>query len=380
MSVSKVKTKSGEVRWEVRVYENGRGSKRVCMRFDRKIDADTFLVDFEKKKSERARNPFSSISFEGRFFQEEAEYWLLDGENRFSPGHLVKSKAVVQDFLKEYGNLALEKLTPEFLTKFQQAELRKGLSAATANRKTEVVMAVLNHAVKHRHIPFNPATGFKKLRKVQQEMSFLDQDEAASFLAHVNEKYPSGSKDRWVYVVYLVALNTALRAGEIWGLRPGDINEPTRTITIKRQFNRVSLDFGPTKSKKHRVVPCNLTLLSELKALIAKNKISLQETIFQNENGRPVCHDNFADRRFAKDLKSWGGRQIRFHDLRHTATTLLIASGVDIKTVKEICGHADITTTMNYVHLVSNAIEKVALNFEIAPAREEVQRDFKLVK
>lgn len=79
-----------------------------------------------------------------------------------------------------------------------------------------------------------------------------------------------------------------------------------------------------------------------------------------------------------KNLKAWGGRPIRFHDLRHTATTLLIASGVDLKTVKEICGHADISTTMNYVHMVSGAIEKVALNFSITPSKE-VSRNLRIV-
>jgi site-specific recombinase XerD len=64
--------------------------------------------------------------------------------------------------------------------------------------------------------------------------------------------------------------------------------------------------------------------------------------------------------------------------MRHTATTLLISSGVDLKTVKEICGHADIATTMNYVHMVSGAIEKVALNFSITPTKGEL-RDLKIV-
>ncbi|MFN9066240.1 MAG: tyrosine-type recombinase/integrase, partial [Bdellovibrionales bacterium] len=154
--------------------------------------------------------------------------------------------------------------------------------------------------------------------------------------------------------------------------------EGQRSITVKRQFNRVTLDFTAPKSKKPRVVPCNQVLLNELKSWIDLKKMSPTDTIFQNENGKPICHDNFADRRFQKNLKAWGGRPIRFHDMRHTATTLLIASGVDLKTVKEICGHADIATTMNYVHMVSGAIEKVALNFSITPTKGE-SRNLKIV-
>ena len=55
--------------------------------------------------------------------------------------------------------------------------------------------------------------------------------------------------------------------------------------------------------------------------------------------------------------------------MRHTATTLMIAGGVDIKTVKEICGHADIATTMNYVHLITGSVNKVAQSFSVNPEK-----------
>jgi integrase len=129
----------------------------------------------------------------------------------------------------------------------------------------------------------------------------------------------------------------------------------------------VTLDFGPTKGKKARHVPCSEELLIEIQQLIKIHKLKASDTIFRNEKGLPVCHDNFSDRQFAKDLKFWGGKKIRFHDLRHTAATLMIANGVDIKTVKEICGHADITTTMNYVHLLSGSIANVSKVFSLKP-------------
>jgi len=67
------------------------------------------------------------------------------------------------------------------------------------------------------------------------------------------------------------------------------------------------------------------------------------------------------------DLKAWGGKVIRFNDMRHTATTLLIASGVDLKIVQSICGHEDIKITMNYVHLIGDRIKEVAKTFSITP-------------
>lgn len=366
MSVKKIKTPSGEIKWEVRVYENGRGSKRLCEKFDRKVDADTWLLEFDKNKSERLINPFAGVSFKDRFFKEEAEHWLEDSRHRFSAGHQVKARAIITEILKHLGDFAIQKITPDFLMRFQQMQLKQELSPSTVNRKTEVITAILNFSVKQRRIPFNPANGFRKLRKVQKEMSFWNIEEARSFLTYASEKYPPSSKQRWIYVVYLLALNTGLRAGEVWGLRPADIQRQNFILSIKRQFNRISLSMSLPKSKKPRVVPCNQNLMDELLTLIQNHQIKDHETIFQNEKRLPICHDNFADRNFMKDLNSWGGRKIRFHDLRHTATTLLISNNVDIKTVKEICGHADITTTMNYVHLMSGAIENVAKTFSIA--------------
>lgn len=57
----------------------------------------------------------------------------------------------------------------------------------------------------------------------------------------------------------------------------------------------------------------------------------------------------------------------------------MISNGIDLKTVKEICGHKDISTTMNYVHLVSGAIEKVAMNFSVLPEQEENNRSLRIV-
>ncbi len=166
-----------------------------------------------------------------------------------------------------------------------------------------------------------------------------------------------------------------MRAGEIWGLKVVDLASDGSSIWVRRQFNRVTLDFGPTKSKKPRYVPCTEELWSEILKLVKLERLKPEDTVFRNHKGNPVCHDNFADRQFSKDLKAWGGREIRFHDIRHTATTLMIANNVDLKTVKEICGHADVATTMNYVHLLSGSIAKVSQIFRLKPiaARGEAE-------
>ena len=367
MSLRKIKTTSGETKWEVRVHENGRGSRRVTRRFERKIDAEAFIQDFKNEMKAKENDPFAGLSLKDRTFKEEAEFWFNDGKLRFTESHIKRAQGILKSIIAEYGNYTINKFTPELLTKIQQQEKEKKLSNSSVNRKTEVVTAILNFSTKQRRIPYNPSLGFRKLKRETKEMQFWNQEEAISFLSKMNEAYPLGTKQRWVYVAYLMALNTSMRAGEIWGLQAQDIAVEGTSIWVRRQFNRVTQKFGPTKGKKARHVPCSEELLIELKSLIKTQHLQSEDTIFRNEKGLPVCHDNFSDRQFGKDVEAWGGKRIRFHDLRHTSTTLMISNGIDIKTVKEICGHADITTTMNYVHMLSGSIANVSKVFSLKP-------------
>ncbi len=371
MSIKKVNHRNGEMKWEVRTYENGRGSKRIRRRFDKKIEAEEFLFELEKELEQKERNPFQQNSFEGRTFKEESDYWFQDLKLRSSPGHTKRVAGILSEFQNKFPDLKILEVTPEFISKFQNEEKMRGLASATVDRKVSVVQSILNHSVKHRRIPMNPAFGIRKLQRALPEMQFWDKDEAISFLQKMNEKYPKGQKDRWVYIVYLLALNTGIRAGEIWGLKTMDVSKDGKVIFVRRQLNNITREFTLTKSKKARPVPLNPALLQELRDWIFQEGIPTEGTIFRNEHGGPVFHDNFADRRFEKDVKDWGGRRIRFHDMRHTATTLLIAAGVDIKTVKEICGHSDIKTTMNYIHLVPGNLERVSQLFSLQPAESE---------
>lgn len=365
MAILKVTTSNGDVRWEVRMYEDGRDSKKIRRRFERKIDAERFMSKFAQAKVEREENPLLKVASFKRKFKDEVDYWLQDARNRMTVGSQIRVQGVLKEIMPELQDMTLDEFTPEFVSRFQRAQLDRGLKVTTTNRKVNVILAILNNSTRHRRIPFNPSMGFKRLREILPEMRFWDREEAAGFLRAMADRYPPESPDRWTYVAYLTALNTGLRAGEIWGLKPIDLQR-NGTLVVRRQYSRITNTFTPTKGKKSRAVPCNAELTTELRALIEAQKVQADQPIFRTTNGAMIDHDNFLARRYDKDLEAWGGRRIRFHDLRHTATTLMLASGVDIKTVKEICGHSSFQTTMNYVHLVSGSIERVAQTFSIS--------------
>jgi len=367
MSIRKVKISETEFRWEVSVRVDGRSSKRLTRRFEKRSDADAFQAEFKNKQRELKNADYGIRSFEETTFGEEAQYWLERQGLRFSPGHEKRARNILDEILPKFGKFTPNQLHPDRLTRFQSEQLAQGLAPATVNRKTDVVMAILNFSLRHRRIPFHPAAGFRKLPEVREDMKFWERNEAEAFLEFAAAKYPEGSPDRWFYVVYLLALNTGLRAGEIWGLQAQDIAQGGELLHIRRRWDLISWDFKPPKGKKSRYVPCNEELRRELERLVREGKLSSEQTIFRSQAGTPVCQDNFYDRIFKKDVAEAKVKEIRFHDLRHTATTLMIAEGLDIKTVQEICGHKDISTTMKYVHLLGDSIRRAASRFCVKP-------------
>ncbi len=368
MSIKKVHIISG-TKWEVRVRESGRGSKKLARRFDRRIDAEHFLSEFRREQKEKISSPFQTKKLSEVIFRDEAAKWLEDGKIRFSPSHVARVSVVLKKILPAWGDMTLDKFTPDFISAYQRQEKELGLKNETINKQVQVVASILNFSVKQRAIPFNPTNGYAKLKVDGGEMFFWSQQEARSFLRFADNKYPKGSRSRWIYGVYLLAINTGLRAGELWGLKVLDISAETNRIFVRRQFERVVYDYAPTKGRNTRAVPANENVIAEL--LEITKGLGKDSPVFRNEQGNPIHHDNFIGRKFDKDLKEWGGRAIRFHDLRHTAITLLMGSGIDIRTIKDICGHADIKTTMNYIHLIPGQMENVAKTFSIVPEMRE---------
>lgn len=367
MAIYKFVTTNGKVKWEVRYHVHGRGSKRVRRRFNTKADAEAHVYEQKIEEQKQMRSLQFTGSFVETSLQTEAEYWLRIKGDLFSPSHRQRVRGTLSKLLPKYGRLSPDRLHPGLLTQIQAGLLENGLRPASVNRDLEVITTILNFSTKQRRIPYNPSVGFEKLKEIRDDICFWEQEEAKSFLTFADQKYPFGSKERWVYVVYLLGLNTGMRAGEIWGLFSSDLKQSGEVLHIQRQFDRIQKQFRPTKGKENRKVPCNSRLLRELRALRNDSKSSLQTTVFRNREGHPINHDNFKKRKFDQDVQEWEGKKLRFHDLRHTAITLMIGSGLDVKTVQEIAGHRDLKTTMNYAHLLAERIRFAAKHFAVEP-------------
>lgn len=360
MKPKKVNLKTG-VKWEVDFYLNGRGSKRKRKRFDKKQDAELFIKEYLRDPKKVVEK--DEANQEKRTFYSESLYWLNTRGIEVSTGHLQRVQGIINRLNKDYATYPIRKFDHALLARIRKSLLEKNLSKATTNRWINAICAIINHSFEHRRIVENPTIGFKLLKESRDEINFWEEEEVKSFLGFAKREYQNKTGEYWKYVAYLCALNTGIRAGELWGLKVKDINASRNSIKINRQFNRASGKITPTKGKDTRLVPCNKTLLKELQKIIAGKQ--LDDFVFTNQNGKAVCHNNFRSRSFNTDLEGCGVREIRFHDLRHTALTLMVGKGVNLKTVQYIAGHKDITTTMKYVHLLGGSVSEVAKIFEM---------------
>jgi integrase len=170
------------------------------------------------------------------------------------------------------------------------------------------------------------------------------------FLEAVLEESPD-----W-YPIFLAAIHSGLRSGELAGLKWSDIDWNRRLITVRRIItNRGKV--APTKTNRMRTVDMSSTLFDELKDLKERQQHKwgeeAPEWIFANQEGNPPDMHNLKHRHFFKALDRAGIRRIRFHDLRHTFASLLIANGESLAYVRDQLGHSSIALTVNtYTHLI----------------------------
>ncbi|MFD1658216.1 tyrosine-type recombinase/integrase [Streptomyces caeni] len=232
----------------------------------------------------------------------------------------------------------------------------KRLSPLTLAYVHSVLKSALEHAVREEEIPRNVArnvrTGTPRPRRIEP----LTAEEAREFLAAA-----SGHR---LQPLFELALRTGLRKGELLGLRWEDLDLAGGTASIRRTLQRTNsggLTALPTKtqSSERRIAlptPC-------LRSLDQHRNRQRQEReaagagwqdsgyVFTRPNGAPIEGATLT-RHFNTLLHRARLRRIRFHDLRHSAATLLLEQGVELVVIKELLGHAHIGVTATvYAHV-----------------------------
>lgn len=258
------------------------------------------------------------------------------------------------------GNKALKDISRADLRTLIASCRAKGLSPKSIENVSRTVSSILTQAVEDGQIAANPA--FRLGRHIRQgdhvkpEIRPFTREEAAQFLATAKEGAPRE------FPLFLTALRTGMRLGELLGLEWGDIDFAGRFIEVRR--NRVAGRITTPKNGKGRRVDMSQQLTETLRGLLTARKEErlkrawpdLPDCVFCTEAGTPLDGDNLRHRVFYKTLEKSGLRRIRFHDLRHTFATLLIQNGESLAYIRDQLGHSSIQITVDtYGHLVPGA-------------------------
>jgi integrase len=238
----------------------------------------------------------------------------------------------------------------------------KKLSINTMRKIIINLNQIMGYAVRHRYIDYNPVRDAEKPRnqgkeeQQQRKISILSPEQIRAFLEAVTElKYRT---------LFLTAIMTGARQGEILGLKWSDVDFSKKQLNINRTFNMQRFFTPKTKYsiRKIDLSPMVIKALAEWKLKSGGNDESL---IFPNESGEPMNYSNMMNRYFKKALIKAGISKIRFHDLRHTYASLMIQQGENIKYIQTQLGHSSPTVTLNvYAHLMKEQNQEAVCRLE----------------
>jgi integrase len=297
---------------------------------------------------------------------EYLDSWLSDSvRGTVRPSTFERHEGIIRLHIKpSLGRVGLKKLTPAHVRGLHREKLDAGLAPATVRKIHSTLHKALSQAVSDGIVPRN-AADVKAPRPTPEEMQPLSEAEARAFL-------DTARGDRFE-PLYMLAISTGLRRGELLGLRWKDVDLERGTLRVGRALVREAGRhvLGETKTRRGRR-QINLTprAVSTLKAHCKKQleeKIKLtglhrdHGLIFATRVGTPINPENLVNRSFKPLLERASLPEIRFHDLRHTCATLLLGRGVHPKLVQELLGHATIAMTLDtYSHYMPSMGDQAA--------------------
>lgn len=284
-------------------------------------------------------------------------------ENTYECYLLYLNKHILPYF--EPKKLTLSNLTAQHLQGYFNTKIKEGQSACTLRKHNAIINGSLMEAYKKDMIPSNPADKLTLPKKKKYRGSAYTMEQVKKLLAAVPEE--DGFRS-----VIVFALFYGLRRTEILGLTWNDFDFTARTIHVRNTVTKMTTlhQSNQTKSESSNrilsMVPGTENyfenLMEQQRQLYERIGIpfSLQASVCAWPDGKPF-QPAYVSHQFKRILVKNDLPIIRFHDLRHTAGSLLLADGVDIKTIQNFLGHSQASTTVNtYLHGINRGGEVAA--------------------
>ncbi len=263
------------------------------------------------------------------------------------------------------GGVRLSRLTPQHISSLYEELLKKGLAPRSVMYVHAVLRSALKQAVRWNLLVRNPVEAVDPPRPERFRARALSPEQVSQFL--------DAAREDDLYALYVLALTTGMRQGELLGLMWCDVELDAAQIRVQRQLTRTAggLAFAePKTAKGRRTVALPHIAVEALRQhrarqaearLLAGPEWTDIDLVFANQHGRPMERQNVVKRSFQPLLTAAELPRVRFHDLRHSAATLLLSQNVHPKVVQERLGHSTISVTMDtYSHVMPSMQREAA--------------------
>ncbi len=310
------------------------GGRQHEKRFKRRVDAQRWL---DEQTSAIVTQTWTAPE-RGRVTVEAwAEQWLA-AQTGLKPSTLYRYRSLLRaQLLPRWGRHRLADVTHAEVAAWVAQLVAGGLAPATVRQAHRVLALILTLAVRDGRIPRNPAAGVPLPRARRNEPRFLTREEVER-LADAAGEYGD--------VVRLLAY-TGLRFGEMAALRVRRVDFLRKRLTVAESATEVggTVEYGTPKTHQQRTVPIPAVLVEPLsRRCEGKGRDDL---VLTSPGGAVLRSGNFRRRFFDPAARAAGLEDLSPHDLRHTAASLLVASGANVKAVQRMLGHASAAMTLD---------------------------------
>ncbi|KAA6434925.1 site-specific integrase [Agrococcus sediminis] len=355
--VREVTRKAGRA-YEVRWKDRGKERQRT---FSVKRDAERFAL---KVETEVAAGTSTAAHAKGRTVAQVAEDMMCGAELVLKARSLQEARRINRArLLPRFGARRVTAVTTADVQLWVSEMAAEGLAPATVAKAYVALRKVFKHALLNREVAYNPCDGVRLPKS-------HDEDTSASFLtkAQVDKLAAAlGADDQAPFdLLVRFAAFTGLRAGEIVGLRVGDVDLARQRVSVRQTLQRIAGEWvaGTPKSRRSsRDVPLLSTaLVADLRRYLMLHPRSGDPTALlwpartnagqRLDYSRPLDLQAFRRNAFARAVAAAELPPMRFHDLRHTAASLWLAAGIEPYRVSRWLGHGSLVTTDTvYAHL-----------------------------
>lgn len=335
-------------KWEFD-FKDLKGKRRIKKGYKTKAEAEKAQSKLYEELN-KGRNPIDSKVT----LKEAGELFMrLHASTNCKPSTFLTYRGYLDKIIYPFfGNLQLVEINPLLVKEFRKTMIDKGRKNSTVNKYMKFLGSIFNFMIDSDVPVRNPLARIKALKETKNDkIRALSTIEVQALLKKTKIVYPD------FYPLLFTAIFTGMRQGELMALTWDSINWITKKITIDKNYTHGKL--GTPKTGKIRIIDMSDELAKVLKEWRIACPKGENNLVFPNNEGNYQSAENMLKRRFLTSLNRAGIDKIRFHDLRHTYASLLLANGAPMKYVQYQLGHSSITMTMDlYTHLLPEVNDK----------------------